>query len=57
MTTDEAEILRNMVDLFPELCFHIHNEIWNQVSFMLPFFFFFAYVEADIFHTSAFIQC
>lgn len=38
MTTDEAKILRNMVGLFPELCFRIYNEIWNQVSFMLASF-------------------
>lgn len=48
MATDEE---KNTVFLFPEPCFHIYNEIWNRVSFMLPFF---AYVEADIFHTSAF---
>lgn len=46
---------QDMVGLFPGLCFHIYNEIWNQVSFMLPFLF--AYVDADIFHTSASIQC
>lgn len=42
-----------MVGLFPQLYFHIYNEIWNWVSFMLPFFLVWRQI---FFHTLAFFD-